>query len=68
MQAYYFERLGVGLDGLTLGERVEPQPGSNEVLVRIHARSVNYRDGRILAGVLSGAGPLRHSRPLGRRR
>jgi NADPH:quinone reductase-like Zn-dependent oxidoreductase len=50
MQAYYFERFGGGLDGLALGERGEPQPGANEVLVRVHARSVNYRDVRILAG------------------
>jgi NADPH:quinone reductase-like Zn-dependent oxidoreductase len=51
MQAYYFERFGVGLDGLVLGERAEPHPEANEVLVRIHARSVNYRDVRILDGL-----------------
>ncbi len=51
MQAYYFERFGVGLDGLVLGERAEPHPEANEVLVRIHARSVNYRDIRILDGL-----------------
>jgi NADPH:quinone reductase-like Zn-dependent oxidoreductase len=50
MQAYYLERFGVGLDGLVLGERTEPHPGANEVLVRIRARSVNYRDIRILDG------------------
>lgn len=51
MQAYFFERLGSGLDGLTLGDRAEPQPGPNEALVKIRARSVNYRDVRILAGL-----------------
>lgn len=51
MQAYYFERIGIGLDGLTLGERTEPQPGANEVLVRVHARSINYPDVRIVDGL-----------------
>lgn len=50
MQAYYFERLGIGLEGLTLGERIAPRPGANEALVRVHARSVNYRDLRIVGG------------------
>jgi NADPH:quinone reductase-like Zn-dependent oxidoreductase len=50
MQAYHFERVGAGLDGLVLGEHAEPHPEANEVLVRIHARSVNYRDVRILDG------------------
>jgi NADPH:quinone reductase-like Zn-dependent oxidoreductase len=50
MQAYYFDKLGTGLDGLTLGERPEPKPGRNEVLIKVHARSLNYRDSLILGG------------------
>lgn len=51
MQAYYLAKLGVGLDGLAVGERPEPKPGRNEVLIKVHARSLNYRDLRILAGL-----------------
>jgi NADPH:quinone reductase-like Zn-dependent oxidoreductase len=51
MKAYCIERPGVGVDGLLLGERPEPTPGPDEVLVRVRARTVNYRDIRILAGL-----------------
>ncbi len=50
MQAYYFDKLGTGVDGLTLGERPEPRAGRNEVLIKVHARSLNYRDLLILTG------------------
>ena len=50
MQACHFERLGVGLDGLALGERPEPRPDPSEALVRIHDRSVNDRDGKVVSG------------------
>jgi NADPH:quinone reductase-like Zn-dependent oxidoreductase len=33
-----------GVDSLEFVERPEPQPGPGEVLVRIHAVSINYRD------------------------
>ena len=33
-----------GVDALTLSERESPEPGSGEVLVRITASSINYRD------------------------
>lgn len=51
MHAYCFERLGAGLDGLVLDDRTDPQPGPGQALVRIHARSLNYRDLRILSGL-----------------
>jgi NADPH:quinone reductase-like Zn-dependent oxidoreductase len=50
MQAYYFDKLGNGLDSLTLGERPEPRPGRSEVLIKVRARSLNYRDLLILTG------------------
>ncbi len=56
MQAYIFERLGAGLEGLALRDRAEPQPGPHEVVVDIHARSVNNRDLRILDGIYPVAG------------
>lgn len=33
-----------GIDALTLAERPDPRPGPGEVLVRVRASSVNYRD------------------------
>jgi NADPH:quinone reductase-like Zn-dependent oxidoreductase len=56
MQAYYFDHLGTGLNGLMLGERPEPKPGRNEVLIKVHARSLNYRDLLILTGRYAFAG------------
>ena len=33
-----------GIENLVLAERAEPQPGANEVVVKFHAASLNYRD------------------------
>jgi NADPH:quinone reductase-like Zn-dependent oxidoreductase len=43
MKAYRLTPAG-GLDGLTLVERAEPEPGPGQVLVRVRATSLNYRD------------------------
>jgi NADPH:quinone reductase-like Zn-dependent oxidoreductase len=37
-------RGGFGLDHLTLTDRPDPRPGHGEVLVRVRAASLNYRD------------------------
>ncbi len=42
MQAY--EIVSAGIDALALAERPSPEPGAGEVLVRIRASSINYRD------------------------
>lgn len=39
-----------GIDQLTLTEVETPQPGAGEVLIRLRAASVNYRDYQIVAG------------------
>lgn len=33
-----------GFDGLTFGESPVPKVGDNDVLVKLHAASLNYRD------------------------
>lgn len=33
-----------GLDNLRVGERPDPQPGEHDVVVEMHAASINYRD------------------------
>lgn len=40
-----------GIDSLELVDRTTPQPGPGEVLVRIHAVSVNYRDLMMVKGL-----------------
>jgi NADPH:quinone reductase-like Zn-dependent oxidoreductase len=42
MKAY--EITAAGIDGLKVAERPMPQPGHSEVLVRVRATSLNYRD------------------------
>lgn len=47
-----------GLDALTLVERPRPQPGHGEVLLRIRAVSLNYRDLMVVKGVYNPKMPL----------
>ncbi|HEY9884060.1 MAG TPA: alcohol dehydrogenase catalytic domain-containing protein, partial [Thermosynechococcaceae cyanobacterium] len=44
MQAYELRHDQPGLEALTLVERPDPQPQVGQVLVRMHAASLNYRD------------------------
>lgn len=47
-----------GLDSLTLTERPEPSPGYGEVLIKMRAASVNYRDVMIVKGTYNPKLPL----------
>jgi NADPH:quinone reductase-like Zn-dependent oxidoreductase len=47
MRAYQLDSFG-SLDGLVAHEVRDPEPGPGEVLVRLHARSLNFRDLLIL--------------------
>lgn len=40
-----------GIDSITFVDRPEPKPGPNQVLVRMHALSLNYRDIMVADGV-----------------
>ncbi|HEX3681031.1 MAG TPA: NAD(P)-dependent alcohol dehydrogenase [Bryobacteraceae bacterium] len=46
-----FEIQEFGIDNLALVERARPQPGAGEVLVRMTAASLNYRDYMVVRGV-----------------
>lgn len=48
MKAYEIQEFGI--DKLSLVERDTPEPGANEVLVRFHAASLNYRDVMVVSG------------------
>lgn len=51
MKAYEV-REATGLDGLVLNrERADPQPGHGQLVVRVRANSLNYRDQGVIKGV-----------------
>ncbi len=56
MRAYRIEHFG-GIDGVVLASRDDPQPGTREILIRVRATSLNYRDLMVLKG--GGRGPTR---------
>jgi NADPH:quinone reductase-like Zn-dependent oxidoreductase len=47
-----------GLDALKLVERPQPQPGPNEVLLKVRAVSLNYRDLLVVKGLYNPKMPL----------
>ncbi len=49
-----FAHEGAGIAGLELRHIPTPTPGPGEALVRIHAATLNYRDGALAAGALPG--------------
>ncbi len=48
MKAYEIQEFGI--DSLTLVEREKPKPKPNEVLVKFHSASLNYRDIMMVKG------------------
>ena len=56
IRAYQLDTLG-SLDGLVLAERGMPSPGAGEVLVRVRASSLNFRDMMILGGAYPATVP-----------
>lgn len=47
-----------GIDHLTLADRPEPEPGPGQVVVRVHAASLNYRDLLTVQGFYNPRQPL----------
>ena len=56
MQAYRIERFG-SVDGIELRSNGDLRPGLREVLMRVRASSLNYRDLMVLKG--GGRGPTK---------
>jgi NADPH:quinone reductase-like Zn-dependent oxidoreductase len=46
----YHANSGAGIAGLTLKEHDEPKPGPREVLIRMRANSLNFRELMVLRG------------------
>jgi hypothetical protein len=49
MKAYCIDHFG-SVDGVLLRSRDDPRPGRREILVRVRATSLNYRDLMVLKG------------------
>src|SRR6266567_3971072 len=56
MEAYRIDRFG-SVDGIVLRSSEDPRPGPKEVLMRVRASSLNYRDLIVLKG--GGRGPTK---------
>lgn len=54
MKVYEITKGAKGVDGLRCVERPDPKPGRHQVLVRVRATSLNYRDLAVLQGVYPG--------------
>jgi NADPH:quinone reductase-like Zn-dependent oxidoreductase len=50
MRAYQLPRGGAGVDALTKVDRLQPKPGHRQVLVKVAACSLNFRDLGIVRG------------------
>ena len=50
MKVYELQKGSTSLEGLRKAERPEPQPGPRQVLIRIRAVSLNYRDHMVVMG------------------
>lgn len=50
MRSYVIRGGGSGLDDLVIVDRDTPKPGPREVLIRVRACSLNYRDQAVLSG------------------
>jgi NADPH:quinone reductase-like Zn-dependent oxidoreductase len=58
MKTYILEKDSTSLDGLKQTHLPEPQPTANQVLIRVHATSLNFRDNLVANGAYFG-GPMK---------
>ena len=64
MKAWQINKGATSLDDLVMVEREKPHPGPGEVLVRVRACSINYRDQAIPLGLYIGGAVDRDTTPL----
>jgi NADPH:quinone reductase-like Zn-dependent oxidoreductase len=64
MKVYEVTKGCTTLDGLRKAERPEPKPGPHEVLIRVRATSLNYRDHMVIVGQYFGGAVARDTVPL----
>ena len=64
MRAYVVPKGCTDINGLRRVERPEPQPGPGQVLIRLRAWSLNYRDHAVATGQYLGGSVSRDTIPL----
>jgi NADPH:quinone reductase-like Zn-dependent oxidoreductase len=64
MKVYEVQKGATSLDGLVRAERPDPKPGPREVLIRVRATSLNYRDQMVVTGNYFGGPVTRNLIPL----
>jgi len=64
MKVYEVQKGSTSLEGLRRAERPDPQPGWHEVLIRVRAVSLNYRDHMVVIGRYMGGAVDRDTIPL----
>ena len=64
MKAYELVKGCDSLDGMQCVERPDPEPGQGEILVRMRAASLNYRDQAVVTGHYFGGAVQRNTIPL----
>jgi NADPH:quinone reductase-like Zn-dependent oxidoreductase len=50
VRSFHLERSGAGVEGLALCEEPVPRPGPGEVLIRVRANSLSFREQMVLRG------------------
>jgi NADPH:quinone reductase-like Zn-dependent oxidoreductase len=64
MKIYELQKGATSLDGLVQAERPEPKPGPREIVIRVRATSLNFRDQMIITGNYFGGAVSRNTVPL----
>jgi NADPH:quinone reductase-like Zn-dependent oxidoreductase len=64
VRVYEVQKGATSLDGLRPAERPDPQAGPREVLIRVRATSLNYRDQMVVTGKYFGGPVTRNMIPL----
>ncbi len=64
MKVFEIQKGATSLDGLRPAERPDPKPGLHDIVIRIRATSLNYRDQMIVTGNYFGGPVSRNTIPM----